>query len=49
MNKYLTLDNISETLRIPRRTLARIVSNLKEKGILKRSESKKTGYWEIIK
>ena len=47
-NNHLSLDEMSSALNIPRRTLARIVSSLKEKGLIERIGSNKTGHWEVI-
>ncbi len=43
-----TLDEMAQILCISKRTLARIIAILKEKGIIVRSGSNKDGYWEII-
>ena len=48
-NNSLSLDDMSIALNIPRRTLARIIAGLKEKGILRHTESRKNGHWEVIK
>ena len=47
-NNHLSLDEMSSAINIPRRTLARIISSLKEKGLIERIGSNKTGHWEVI-
>lgn len=43
-----TYDELSEQLRIPRRTVAREMRQLSDQGIIKRIGSDKSGYWEVI-
>ena len=45
----ITYDKLSEQLNIPRRTIAREMKILRERGIIKRIGSTKNGYWEIMK
>jgi predicted HTH transcriptional regulator len=40
---------IAQILLKPVRTIENNISRLKEKGVLKRIGSKKTGYWEVLK
>lgn len=47
-NSHLSLDEMSVALNIPRRTLARIISGLKQKGLLERIGSNKKGHWEVV-
>ena len=44
----LTLDEISLALKISKRTLARIIAALKERGIIIRKGSNKDGHWEFL-
>lgn len=48
-NSKITSKEISERLKISLSTVKRKIKDLKEKGIVKRIGSDKTGYWEIIK
>ena len=44
----ITVDRIIELLDIPRRTVSRILRKLKEKGLIERVGSDKSGYWKVI-
>lgn len=46
-NQNLTVDSLVNKTGFSRAKVNRIISSLKEKGLLKRIGSKKTGYWEI--
>ena len=48
-NKYITLIQLANKLNVSRLTIFRNIQKLKEKQILERIGSDKTGYWEIIK
>ncbi len=43
----IILETLAERVGVPLRSLERNISALKEKGILKRIGSRKTGYWEV--
>lgn len=47
-NPKMTIDDLAEYLGKSRRTVTRIIKQLREKGIIRRIGSDKTGYWEII-
>ena len=47
-NNNLTAEEISKILNKTKRTIERIIYSLKEKNIIKRVGSDKTGHWEII-
>ncbi len=44
----IVIDEISKQTKIPKRTVQRIISNLRKNNIIKRCGSNKTGHWEII-
>jgi predicted HTH transcriptional regulator len=44
----ITIPDMSSKLKISHRTVERNIKNLQEKGKLKRTGSRKTGYWEIV-
>lgn len=44
----INIEQIVATFRISRRTVIRILNNLKDYNIIKRVGSDKTGHWEII-
>ena len=49
-NPRLSYDELSKETKIPRRTIARIVASLVEKGYIKRSGSVgRSGFWSIVK
>lgn len=48
LNPHLSAKELSLKTKIPCRNIQRYISNLKEKGIIRRVGSKKNGYWEII-
>ncbi|MDD4689904.1 MAG: ATP-binding protein [Eubacteriales bacterium] len=48
-NNNITIEEIVEKFGKSRRTVMRVIKSLKEKGILERSNSKKTGFWKINK
>ena len=49
-NPRLSYDELSKETKIPRRTIARVVAALVEKGYIKRGGSVgKSGYWVILK
>ena len=47
-NKFITINEIAEILKVSSKTIKRDIAKLKEKGILKREGSLKTGYWELF-
>ena len=47
-NQYITYNDISGQLNLPRRTVAREIRKLREQGRIKRIGSDKKGYWEIL-
>lgn len=47
-NPNLSAKELSHNLDIPFRSVQRYISNLKDKGIIQRIGSNKTGYWEVI-
>ncbi|CDR30955.1 Winged helix-turn-helix DNA-binding domain-containing protein [Acholeplasma oculi] len=46
---FLTLPELSVKIKKSLRQTSRIIHNLKEKNIIERVGSRKTGYWGIIK
>ncbi|MDE6083647.1 MAG: MarR family transcriptional regulator, partial [Muribaculaceae bacterium] len=48
-NKSVTIAALIEATKIPRRTLSRILEDMKNRGILIRHGSARAGYWEIVK
>ncbi len=48
-NNKITYDELAKIIGKNRRTILRYISVLKEKGIIKRIEPAKGGYWEVIK
>lgn len=46
-NPKLTLAEIAEKLNVTKRTIERIVKNLREKGVIERKGGKQYGYWEV--
>ena len=47
-NKYITIPELSKKIGKSEPTIYRHIEGLMKKDILKRMESRKTGYWEII-
>ena len=47
-DKYVTQDELAEKICVSRSTIARQIKLLIEENKIKRSGSKKNGYWEII-
>ncbi|MDV0441727.1 winged helix-turn-helix domain-containing protein [Methanorbis furvi] len=47
-NPLATAKNISQNAGITDRQVERILSQLKEKGVIRRVGSKKTGHWEVV-
>jgi Fic family protein len=47
-NKFITINEIAEILKVSSKTIKRDIAKLKEKGMLKREGSLKTGYWKLI-
>lgn len=47
-NKYITIPELSKKIGKSEPTIYRHIENLMKKGLLKRMESRKAGYWEII-
>lgn len=48
-NPSITYEEMTEKTGKSRRTISRIITELKEKNIIARVGSDKTGYWEIVK
>ena len=48
-NKSVTIAALIEATKIPRRTLSRILEDMKNRGVLIRHGSARAGYWEIVK
>ncbi len=47
-NPNATIKILSQDLNISIRTIQRILASLKEKDVIVRKGSDKTGYWEVI-
>lgn len=47
-NTSITIDELTETLGKDRRTITRNIKSLKEKGLIERVGSDKTGYWKVL-
>ena len=48
-NNRMSISDIVEKTKISRRTVERIISNLKEKEIIERVGANKNGYWKLLK
>lgn len=48
-NAKITVTEIIEKTNIPRRTINRIITRLKEKELIVREGFNKDGYWKILK
>lgn len=48
-NNAVTIAALIETTKMSRRTISRIIEDLKNRGILLRHGSARAGYWEIVK
>ncbi len=48
-NKNAVKDEVVKQTGLSSRTIDRIIKSLKDKGLLKRNGSNKTGYWEVLK
>lgn len=48
-NNHITYDEIADALKVSRKTVARHISSLKEKGVLVRIGGDRGGFWEIRK
>ena len=48
-NPSITYEEMTEKTGKSRRTISRLITELKEKNIISRVGSDKTGYWEIVK
>jgi predicted HTH transcriptional regulator len=48
MHPKVTANDLSEILNINLRNTKKIIEKLKEKGLVKRIGSRKTGYWEVV-
>ena len=48
VNPHLSARELSNTLNIPFRSVQRYISNLREKGFIKRVGAHKNGYWDIL-
>ncbi len=46
-NNVITIKEISDNLNISMRKTERIIAELKEKGVLRREGSRKSGYWVV--
>lgn len=47
-NKKITQEKLSEIVGITRKNILNNMKKLKEKGVLKRVGSDKTGYWKVV-
>jgi len=47
-NKDITTTEMAEYLAVNRRTIQRVLDDLKDKDIVKRKGGKRYGHWEII-
>ena len=47
-NNNLTYENLAVTLNLNRKTIMRNLNDLKNKNLIHRVGSNKSGYWEII-
>ena len=47
LNNHITYDEIADALKVSRKTVARHISSLKEKGVLVRIGGDRGGFWEI--
>ena len=47
-NTSITIDELKELLYKDRRTITRNIKSLKEKGMIERIGSDKTGYWKVL-
>ena len=47
-NPAISYDELAEGVQRDRTTVMRNLGKLKDKGVLKRIGSKKTGHWEIV-
>jgi len=47
-NKYITIKEMSEKIKVAERTIKYHIKELKEKKLIKRVGSDKSGYWELI-
>lgn len=48
-NKNITKKELEKITSLSKSTIDRVISNLKEKNIIKRNGANKNGYWEILK
>lgn len=48
INNNITAQEISDKINKTKRTIERIITSLREKNMIKRVGSDKTGHWEII-
>ena len=46
---HITYDELAEKIELPRRTVARVIKTLCEKGAIRRIGTNRSGYWEILK
>ena len=46
---FVSYDELSELMGVPRRTIARRIKELADVGKIRREGSKKTGHWEVVK
>ena len=47
-NPYVTTQKMADSIGIIRRTVAKHIKSLQEKGIIKRIGPDKGGYWEVV-
>ena len=47
-NPYMTTQEMADSIGIIRRTVAKHIKSLQEKGIIKRIGPDKGGYWEVV-
>lgn len=48
-NNVITIKELSERLNVTSRHCERIIAELKEKGLLRREGSRKSGYWVVTR
>jgi ATP-dependent DNA helicase RecG len=48
-NRFVTIPELAERLKVAEKTVKRDIESLKEDGIVRRIGPDKGGYWEVIK
>jgi len=49
LNKFITIEKISEEIKISPKSVKENIKKLKQKGLIERIGPDKGGHWEIIK